>query len=109
RIPPGVERARLQCRQHERIGEFVARIDHVRTRGAERQRAIADVGERAALTEVQGHRHDLGAVRLGEAPDRGGTLQGAGVREYDAINARLTSASCWQVPGSPKLKVKSQT
>ena len=52
-------------------------------RRAERQRAIADRFQIAALAEIERDRDDLGAVRLLQPSDAGGRLNATGEGEHD--------------------------
>ena len=51
-------------------GELLADVEHVRTHGTGRQRAVADIFEIAALAEVEREGDDFGPVLLRKPGDR---------------------------------------
>ena len=84
RVAVTIERIRLQRRQDEVPHELLAGVDDVGTNGSRRERALADVGQLSALSQIERHRHDFSLASLGELPDRGDHLRLARVRQDDA-------------------------
>ena len=86
RVAVLVERVGLQRRQDVVARELLAHVEHVRADGAGRQRAVADVLELLALSEVHRDGDDLGAVLLREPGDGDRRVEPAGVRQHDPFH-----------------------
>ena len=86
RVAVHVERVGLDRGQAVLVGELVAGVDDDGLDGAAVQRALPDdLHVLAALTEVDGDRHDLAAGLLADPADRHRGVQTAGIRQDDAL------------------------
>ena len=86
RIPVLVQRAGLERRDDVVADELFARVDHMRPDGPERQRALSDVRELAALPDVERDGDDLRAVFLRQPPDGHRGVQPPGIRHDNSFH-----------------------
>ena len=86
--------AGLERRQHDVAREFLARVDHVRARGAGRSACVADLVHVARLPEIERDRDDFSAMPIREPRNGGGRARAARIRKHDDRFQLARSLSC---------------